>query len=403
MLARLALGTLLIIALSLAIFKLLMSPPSDELGLMALFLGVTALGSALVGYLAYRMGWVNLSPTLRWTLLGGYALASILTFFNVWFSAELMFASEHDLLLAIVLLVFAGGIAMILGYFLSSTVTERVNLLKDAAEKVARGELEARVPVNGRDEVASLSRTFNQMAEQLQMADQKQRELESLRRDLITWASHDLQTPLTSMRAILEALSDGVVDEPEMVRRYLATAQRDVMSLSALIDDLFQMSQLDTGGFPLHRAQASLSDLLSDTLESFSQLAKQQEITLEGSVDSDVDPVFMDTQAIGRVFNNLISNALRHTSRQGRVSVWVRRTGTGVEVTVSDTGEGIRSQDLPHIFERFYRGDAARSRQRGTGAGLGLAIARGIVRAHGGDIRVESEVGKGTQFTFRIP
>src|SRR5512145_628590 len=371
MLARLALGTFFIVAISLAFFNLLMAPPSSELALMALFLGVTALISALVGFIAYRLGWVNLSPTLRWTLLSGYALASVLTFFNVWFSAKLMFASEHDLLLAIVLLVFAGGIAMILGYFLSSTVTERVKLLKDAAEKVAQGELDTRVPVNGRDEVASLSRTFNQMAEQLQAADQKQRELESLRRDLITWASHDLQTPLTSMRAILEALSDGIVDEPEMVRRYLATAQRDVMSLSALIDDLFQMSQLDAGGFPLHRAQASLSDLLSDTLESFSQLAKQQELTLEGSVDSDVDPVFMDTQAIGRVLNNLISNALRHTPRQGRISVWVRRTSSGVEVTVSDTGEGIRVQDIPHIFERFYRGDAARSRSRGRGAGLG--------------------------------
>jgi two-component system sensor histidine kinase ResE len=111
----------------------------------------------------------------------------------------------------------------------------------------------------------------------------------------------------------------------------------------------------------------------------------------------------MDTQAIGRVFNNLISNALRHTPRQGRISVWVRRTPLGVEVTVSDTGEGIRAQDIPHIFERFYRGDAARSRSRGSGAGLGLAIARGIVRAHGGDIRVESELGKGTHFTFYIP
>ncbi|MGB8983098.1 MAG: hypothetical protein WCC12_14580, partial [Anaerolineales bacterium] len=115
MLARLAVGVLFIFAISLAFFKLLMSPPSNELGLMALFLGVTALASALIGYAAYRLGWVSRSPTLRWTLLGGYVLASILTFFNVWFSAELMFASEHDLLLAIVLLVFAGGIATILG------------------------------------------------------------------------------------------------------------------------------------------------------------------------------------------------------------------------------------------------------------------------------------------------
>ena len=404
MLARLAFGTLLIVAISLAFFNMLMSPPTNELGLMALFLGITAFASTLVGYAAYRLGWVHVSPTLRRTLLGGYALASILTFFNVWFSAQLMFASQHDLLLAIVLLVFAGGIAMILGYFLASTVTERINLLKSAAEKLAGGDLQTRVPVNGRDEVAALSTTFNQMAEQLQLADQKQRELESMRRDLIAWVGHDLQTPLASMRAILEALSDGVVDEPEMVKRYLLTAQRDVMSLSALIDDLFQMSQLDAGGFPLHRAPASLSDLVSDTLESFSQLAKQQEITLEGQVESDVDPVLMDTQAIGRVFNNLISNALRHTPGQGRVSVWVRRAGPGVDVTVSDTGEGIRSQDIPHIFERFYRGDASRSRSRGTsGAGLGLAIARGIVQAHGGDIQVQSESGKGTQFTFHLP
>src|SRR5215208_8379528 len=150
MLARLVFGTLLIVAVSLVFFNMLMSPPTNELGLMALFLGITALVSALVGYAAYRLGWVNASPTLRWTLLGGYALASILTFFNVWFSAKLMFASEHDLLLAIVLLIFAGGIAMILGYFLSSTVTERIDLLKEAAEKLAGGDLQTRVPVNGR-------------------------------------------------------------------------------------------------------------------------------------------------------------------------------------------------------------------------------------------------------------
>ncbi len=402
MLARLAVGILLIVAVSLAFFKLLMSPPWRELGLMALFLGATALASALVGYGAYRFGWVNLSPTLRWTLLGGYALASILTFFNVWFSAELMFASEHDLLLAIVLLIFAGGIATILGYFLSSTVTERIHLLKEAAEKLAQGDLQTRVPVTGRDEIAVLSESFNRMVAQLQAADQKQRELEDLRRDLIAWVSHDLQTPLTSMRAVLEALADGVVEEPEMVKRYLATAQRDVMSLSALIDDLFQMSQLDAGGFPLHTAQASLSDLISDTLESFSELAKKQGITLAGQVESDVDPVLMDTQAIGRVLNNLLSNAIRHTPAGGRVSLRVRRTGPGVEVTVSDTGEGIRPQDLPHIFERFYRGE--KSRNRGTGgAGLGLAIARGIVHAHGGEIQVQSQVGQGTQFTFHLP
>lgn len=395
-------GILLIFIASLAIFNMMMAPPLYELGLMALFLGITAFVSALAGYFAYRFGWMFFSPTLRWSLLGGYALSSLLTFFNVWFSAQMMFASEHDLLLAIVLLVFASGMAMVLGYFLSSTITERVHLLKNAAEKLAEGDLKTRVPVHGRDEVAMLARTFNQMAEQLEAVDSKQRELEQLRADLIAWVGHDLQTPLASIRAILEALEDGVVDDPKTIKRYLNTAQRDVRSLSALIDDLFQLAQLNAGGIPLDRAKSSLADLISDTLESFSELAARQQVKLEGSVDANIDPVTMDTQRIGRVLNNLIGNAIRHTPSGGEVRVHAQRKDLGVEVTVSDTGEGIHKEDLPHIFESFYRGEKSRSRTTG-GAGLGLAISQGIVQAHGGELKVESEAGQGSRFTFNLP
>ena len=330
---RYILGVLLIFAISLGIFYLVMSPPLNELGLMALFLAITAVVSSLVGYLAYRLGWIALTPSLRWGLLAIYAISSALTFFNVWFSAKLMFASPHDLLLSIVLLVFAGGMAMALGYFLSSTVVDRIHLLKKAAEKLAHGNLETRVLVSGRDEVSTLAESFNQMATQLQVADERQRELERLRTDLIAWVSHDLQTPLASIRAILEALYDGVVEDPETVKRYLNTAQRDVSSLSALIDDLFQMAQLDAGGIPLEKANASLADLISDTLESFSELALRQNVHLEGSVEMRVDPVFMDTQRIGRVFNNLISNALRHTPPGGHIEVRARRAGSQPRTT----------------------------------------------------------------------
>ena len=399
---RFLFGILLIVALSLGVFYLLMAPPLNDLRLMAMFLGITALVSALVGYGAYKLGWLNLSPTLRWSLLGGYALSSLLTFFNVWFSAQMMFASQHDLLLAIVLLVFASGMAIMLGYFLSSTITNRIYILKEAAEKLAEGSLQTRVPANGRDEVAALARTFNQMAEQLEAADNRQRELERLRADLIAWVGHDLQTPLASMRAILEALENDVVDDSQTVKRYLGTAQRDVRSLSILIDDLFQMAQLDAGGIHLDRAESSLSDLISDTLESFSALALRQGVKLEGSADPNVDPATMDTQRIGRVLNNLIGNALRHTPTGGTVEVRAQRTGSGVEVSVSDSGEGIRAEDLPHLFESFYRGEKSRSRSTG-GAGLGLAISRGIVQAHGGEIKVLSEVGHGSQFMFSLP
>jgi signal transduction histidine kinase len=398
---RFILGVLIILAVSLGIFYLVMSPPLEELGLMALFLAITALVSSLAGYLAYSLGWIAFTPSLRWGLMGIYALSSVLTFFNVWYSAKQMFLNEHDLLLAIVLLVFAGGMATALGYFLSSTFIDRIDLLKQAAGSLAKGNLETRVPVTGRDEVAALAQTFNQMAAQLQTADEKQRELEHMRTDLIAWVSHDLQTPLASIRAILEALYDGVVDEPETVKRYLSTAQRDVRSLSALIDDLFQMAQLDAGGIPLEKADSSLADLISDTLESFSELAVRQGIALEGSAETNVDPVLMDTQRIGRVLNNLVGNALRHTPAGGRVEVRARRANGGVEVTVCDSGEGIRAENLPNIFESFYRGEKSRSRATG-GSGLGLAIARGIVRAHGGEIRVESQPGD-TRFIFTIP
>jgi signal transduction histidine kinase len=399
--ARYSLSIVLVLAVSLAIFMALMKPPAMALALMTLFLLVTALVSGLAVFAAYRMGWLNYMPTLRMALLLSYALSSILTFFNVWLTARLMFASEHDLMLATVLLVFAGGMAMILGFFLATALTDRIHSLEKASRSLADGQLSARVPVQGRDEVAALAAAFNQMAAQLEAADLKQREVERLRSDLIAWVGHDLQTPLASIRAILEALADGVVDEPESVQRYLQTAQRDVRSLSLLIDDLFQMAQIDAGGLRLDLAPNSLSDLISDTLESFSALAKGQGVALEGSVTDDVDPIRMDAARIGRVLNNLVGNALRHTPAGGRVELRARRSGSRVEVTVADTGEGIRSEDIPHVFERFYRGEKSRSRATG-GAGLGLAIARGIVEAHGGEIRFESDA-EGTHFIFLLP
>ena len=399
---RYALGILLVLAFSLGIFYLLMNPAMPELGLMSLFLLVTALVSGLAGFLASRLGWMNYSPSLRWNLLAGYAIASVLTFFNVWLTARLMFASQHDLLLAVVLLVFAGGMAMLLGYFYSSALAGRISRVERAARQLADGDLSARVPVNGSDEVAHLAASFNQMAEQLQAAARKQKEVERLRSDLIAWVGHDLQTPLASMRAVLEALADGMVEDPQTAQRYLKSAQRDIRSLSMLIDDLFQMAQIDAGGLKLDLAPDSLGDLISDTLESFSELAQRQSVHLDGTVAPGLDPVRMDAARIGRVLNNLVGNALRHTPPGGRVEVSACRLDSHVEVSVTDSGEGIRPADLPHIFDQFYRGEKSRSRATG-GAGLGLAITRGIVQAHGGQIHVQSQPGQGTRFVFTLP
>jgi signal transduction histidine kinase len=392
----------LIVALTLLVFALLMQPPLQEFQGMTLFLSATALVSLALGYGAYQLGWFNRSPNLRWTLLSSYALSSLLTFLNVWVTARLMFINPHDLTLATILLVFAAGIAMALGYFFTSTLIDKVGALNRGAQALAQGQLHARVKMAGQDEIAQLARSFNEMAERLQEADQRQKELVTLRRDLIAWVGHDLRTPLASVRAMVEALADHMVEEPETIDRYLRTAQRDIGALSSLIDDLFELAQLDAGGLKLDRQPNSLSDLISDTLESFSALAQEKAIVFGGSVEAAIDPVWMDARQIGRVLTNLVGNALRHTPTGGRVEVRATAVPIGVQVVVSDTGEGIRSEDIPYLFERFFRGERSRNRATG-GAGLGLAIAKGIVEAHGGQIWVESQRGHGARFTFTLP
>lgn len=399
---RFTAGVAITLLLALGIFWILMSPPKGEFGLMALFLSATAVISVAAGYGAYRLDWISYSPRISWVLLGSYALSSALTFLNVWVTARLMFASQHDLVLGTILLIFAGGIAMSLGYFLSTTLTKRIVTLSDAAAELAEGELGTRVPVTGNDEMARLSHAFNEMAERMEAAARQQEELDQLRRNLIAWAGHDLRTPLASIRAIVEALADGVVEDPATTQRYLRTAQRDIRSLSLLIDDLFQLAQLEAGGLQLERELNAISDLISDSIESFSELAARQDVALKGGVGPGVDPVLMDVQRIERVLANLISNALRHTPAGGTITVEASRRDDGVLVEVRDTGEGIVSEDLAHIFERFYRGEKSRSRATG-GSGLGLAIAKGIVEAHGGEIGVENSPEQGARFFFSLP
>lgn len=399
---RFAVGAAAAVALALGAFTLLMQPGLGELGQMAALLAATAVLSVGAAFAAFRLGWIHRSPRLRWTIWGSSALSSLLTFLNVWLAAQQMFASPHDLLLAGILLLFAAGIALTFGYFFAEALTERLTALRAAAHAIAGGRLEARAPERGQDELADLARSFNHMAAQLEAADRKQRELDQFRRDLIAWASHDLQTPLAAVRARVEALADGLVDDPAAVQRYLQTAVRDVQALSLLIDDLFQMAQLEAGGLPLERAPASLRQVISDALESFSALADQRQVRLAGHVAPDADAVFIDSARIARVLANLVANALRHTPAGGEVTVSAGRSAGEVRVEVRDTGEGIAAADLPRVFEQFYRGEKSRSRATG-GAGLGLAIARAVVAAHGGRIGAESAPGQGTRVFFSLP
>lgn len=365
---------------------------------------MTAIGASaiVVSYVAYRLRLIRWLRSLRWALLVVMILTVALIFLNVWVSAHLMFINENDLAVTGVLLVFAGIIALVFGYFVSSAITDSIREMAGAAEQIAQGKLETRLDVQGNDELADFARTFNWMAGNLQEMDEQKRRLDQQRRDLIAWASHDLRTPVTAIRAMVEAMIDGVVTDPQTTNRYLHNMELEIQSLSKLIDNLFELAQLDSGHVTLDYQTASLRDLISDTLGSMSVRAQQGGITLTGKVDPAVDMLSFAPDKIQRVLSNLLDNALRYTPEGGTVALEAKREGENVTVVVRNTGATI---DVSQVFTRFYRaeGSRAQSKDGHRGAGLGLAITRGFVEAHGGKIWVESDPKQGVTFTFTLP
>jgi signal transduction histidine kinase len=284
-------------------------------------------------------------------------------------------------------------------------LSSRIERVRAGTERIAGGQLGSEVRVEGHDEVASLAKDFNRMARALEEALEREREMEKARRDLIAAVSHDLRTPLASTRALIEALADGVAADPQTEGRYLSSASRELMHLSRLVDDLFELARIDAGVLQLTLEEVSLHDLISDTISSFQPQANQRGVRLVGEVARDVDPVLANPSRLQRVLHNLVSNALRHTPAEGTVALRATPEGEEVRVEVADTGEGITAEDLPRVFERSFRGEQSRTRPKkdgSPGAGLGLAITRGLIEAHGGTMDVESDLGHGSRFRFTL-
>ncbi len=397
-----AIGIVVALVVTVILMRVLMQAPLQDITILMTWLSISSLLSLLIGYFLYRRG-LTRSPSISLTLVLTYGWAAFLTLVNVWVMSERMFFNkDHDLVLSGVLLLFAAIIAMTFGIFVAASLADGLNQLSNTAVEIAAGHLDARVQIRGRDEVAQVGTAFNQMAEQLQTVEQQRAEVEKMRRDLIAWTSHDLRTPLTSIRAMIEALYDGVVDDPETIQRYYQTMRYDIIALNEIIDDLFELAQLDAGGLQLEMEFHSLADVVSDLLESFQALAEQRDIRLMGHVDADVDPVWMNAQKLSRVLSNLISNALRYTPADGEVRVTAVLQDGEVVVRVEDSGPGFAPEDLPRVFEQFYRGEQARSRKTG-GAGLGLAISQGIVSAHNGTITAGNLPEGGAVLEIRLP
>jgi two-component system OmpR family sensor kinase/two-component system sensor histidine kinase BaeS len=264
-----------------------------------------------------------------------------------------------------------------------------------AADAVATGDLSARVPVpeEGPDAFSNLARSFNRMAEALERSDQQ-------RRNLTADVAHELRNPLHIIQGNLEGVLDGVYEADE---DHVVATLEETRLLARLVEDLRTLSLAEAGELPLRNEAVEVAELLADVRTSFSGQAEAAGLDLRVEVEGPPPTITGDGGRLEQVLSNLVANAVRHTPTGGSIRLRAEGTGQGVRIAVEDTGQGIPAEDLPYVFDRFWRGDRARSHTGGAGSGLGLAIARQLVEAHGGRIGVESEVGKGTTFTIELP
>jgi signal transduction histidine kinase len=403
-LAPLAVGAL-IAAVAVAIATLAarfwLGLPADHVKNLAQFLLESGGASLLVTLASAWVLLLRMHGRLVLKLGLACAIGPVVAAINTYYTADTMLIQSSDLGLLIVLLTFSCAVGIAFAVALARTLTVRIGRLTDAAQALGRNELDVSAP-EGADEIGDLGRTLNQMAARLRESDARRQEAEQARRLLLAAVSHDLRTPLTSLRAVVEALGDGVVEDKVTAARYLAGARLQARQLEVLIEDLFELSRLDAGALTLSRLEAPVADLVDEVVESVRVKAEGAGVRLDLHIEPELPAVSVDAQRIGRVVLNILDNALRYTARGGCIRVSARRESDMVRLSIRDTGTGIIAEDLPHIFESLYRGEKSRSRSHG-GAGLGLAIARGLVEAHGGRIWAESETGVGTTIQFTLP
>lgn len=289
----------------------------------------------------------------------------------------------------------AGLVGVVLAWLLVRQITRPLAKLTVAAERIAQGDLQARATVHSLDEVGALAKTFNRMAANLQTQ-------ENLRRNLMADVAHELRTPLTGIQGTVEAIQDGVF--PLSIDQ-IGSIHEQVTLLNRLVEDLRMLAHVEAGQLRLDKQWVDLVVLCEKQLAAFQAQANEQQITIKLIVQGKPPLIDADSQRIDQILNNLLSNALRHSPPHSEIELNVTISPPdGVQIAITDEGEGIDAEDLPHIFDRFYRADPSRNRHTG-GSGLGLAIARQLVEAHDGKIWAESPpIGrtKGSRFTILL-
>jgi signal transduction histidine kinase len=298
--------------------------------------------------------------------------------------------------------VVAGIIALTIAYFVSRGISYPIREMKDTAQRLARGDFSKKLRVKSRDELGELAKSMNEMAEQLQLKIENLKQMDRVRTDFVANVSHELRTPLTSIKGYVETLADGAITDEKSAVRFISIIKKHVDRLENIISDLLSLSELELRKDSIEKAELDLKFLLEEVVLGFGHAlaGKQQSLSIE--TEGGDFHIKADSDKIEQVFVNLIDNAIKYTKDGGQIKVSLSAQDRDIQATVEDNGIGIPEEHLNRVFERFYRVDKARSRELG-GTGLGLGIAKHIVIAHHGEIRIESEVGKGTKVFVTLP
>jgi signal transduction histidine kinase len=314
--------------------------------------------------------------------------------------ALLMFVSPQDAYLLATLLAFACALAVYCSWLLTDGIRRDVEAVRDALVAVGEGK-RAPVPIEtgGRDEIAELAAAADRMIERLAEHEAQRDSSERARRDLIAAISHDLRTPLTSLQLLAQGIDDGLLDPTNGGGRYVDEMGVHVRSLSAMVDDLFELTRLEAGDIEWSMQRVRLDDLVDETIDAMRAQAAAKGVAVEARMAGNLEPAEANPEKVQRVLFNLIQNAIRHTPADGSVTVAAEPNGHAIEVEVADTGAGIPPVDRERVFEPFFRSDVSRT---SGGSGLGLSICRAIIEVHGGRIWLDDSA-TGTRVRFTLP
>jgi signal transduction histidine kinase len=339
------------------------------------------------------------SASVSTRLIAVAVVAIVVALANLAALALNMVVEDHDAKALLILLVYALGAGTTVAVALARTSAPAFGRIERTVRAVGRGDLSARIgDLQAGPEMDALAHTLDDMTARLERVQDRERHVETMRKDLITAVSHDLRTPLASLRAMVEAIDDGVVSDAPTVRRYAAEMKHSVGQLSSMVDDLFELSQVDAGAIEAETRRSRLDEIVYSVIVTVQPHAAVKRLALRTHLGAAADAPC--SPRMTRVLQNLLMNAVRHTPADGSVSVLAIRTANQIEVSVEDSGDGLPDVDLERIFEPFYRADPARS---GPGAGLGLALAKRIVEGIGGQITAAPRAGGGARFAVVLP